>query len=341
MENQVFVSAYPADIDHNVLAMQVSGLQYQETSVVMGGRPATFDPVEAESNEWNLRDSRTLQKINAIRFSNFLAKVRKDYKIYDGGQSPRTIIKQSVHIKEHIAFDDWDHRDHRDLLLSTSQLAKKMGDSPYDFISGSPFTPFNTFDLYPDAVKNLRGIYAMHATWGKVNMMDLNQDGKKRGALQFNVACDPSATAYVVNKIQNGEWNTQLYLGTTECTRVKEIGFKSFNDLKSFLPKTDKTEAILPLYKVWYEKAVAPRQEKNPDEMIFIHNVIAGFLAQPEKREALYEIVPVKAEVPLDSENLGKMYLTETSEDSNIFATVKLKTGAEELYLEYLYNIFE
>lgn len=342
-KEQIFVSAFPADPDHQVLALQMSQLAEKEEkdmAMLMTARAGTFNPEAVESGDWNLQDSAIIQEINASRMRHFMRKVGKQYPIYDGGQAERTIIRHNLHIKEWKAFGTWDNVNGK--MHSVEELASSMEKAPFIFVTGSPFTPLKaTFELFPEAAKNMRAIYSMHATWGKVEMMDLNQNGARRGALQFNVACHPKATKFVVDNIQDGKWNTQLYLGTTECTRVKEIGFKSFEDLKNFLPKTQKTEEILELYKVWYSEAVAPRQAKNPDELIFIHNVIAGFLAQPEKREALYEIVPVKAEVPLDSENLGKMYLTETSEDSNIFATVKLKDGAEKLYLEYLYNIFE
>ena len=346
MSEQAFVSVFPADIDHNVLAVQVQNILnntsngIDEMSVIMGARVATFNPDATETSDWGAADSEIVQGINEVRFRNFLRKAGVDNpKIFNGGQSPRTIIKPHIHIKEWEAFKDYIGSE-RSQLLPGSELANKMMEKPFHFISGSPFTPlYNTFLEYPEASTNLKGIYAMHATWGNVQLMDLNADGAKRGALQFNVACDPPASKFVVDAIQTGAINAPLYLGTAECTRVKELGFRNYDNLASFLPKTAKSEAVLYLYKTWYEKAVRPRQEKSPDELLFIHNVIAGFLFEEEKRNALYEIVPVKVEVPQDSENLGKMYLTEVAE-SNIYATARLKDGADKLYMQYLYEMF-
>ncbi len=177
----------------------------------------------------------------------------------------------------------------------------------------------------------------MFATWGNVSLMQF--DDKPRGADQFNVACDPQGAHNVLMGL-----TCPIFLMTTEVTRVQAIGFETAQALRDALPINDGTKALYALYTFWYDAAVKPRLAKNPNERIFIHDIVGAFSLNPALRDAIYNVVPVEVEsVPYlarEQDGWGKVIMKPTKAPTNIFAATSLKDGGAEIYLQTLRKIF-
>ena len=175
--------------------------------------------------------------------------------------------------------------------------------------------------------------------FGKGSVMRMSDDEPPRGAKQFNVACDPQAAAFVLNGL-----TCPVYLMPTEVTRVAEIGFQNAQELKNALPTTQGVRALYNLYALWYDAAVKPRQDKDPNEKIFIHDVVGSFSLDPELRQSIYEIVPVEISsvphLPKDTKDWGEVKMRKTDQPTNVFAATRIIEGGAEKYLKALYNLF-
>ena len=125
---------------------------------------------------------------------------------------------------------------------------------------------------------------------------------------------------------------------------MAEIGFINAQALRKLLPNNAGTRALYHLYALWYDAAVKPRQDKNPDEMIFIHDVVSALSMDPALREEIYEVVPIEIlRVPFlthEAKDWGKVIMKPTDTPDNRFAATGLKPGGAERYLAVLKEIF-
>jgi len=192
----------------------------------------------------------------------------------------------------------------------------------------------------PAVVKNIEEIHAMFATWGNVALMDLG--GASRGTQQFNVACDPSSANFVLKGI-----DCPIYLMPTEVTCHTPIGFSNVQELRKFLPNNSGVNKLLAFYTIWYDAAVRPRQAKNPEELIYIHDLVSAFSLDADLRDKIYRTVPTVIErvpfLPNESAEWGtvKMRLAKKDEPTNVLVSTGFKDGGEKIYLEALCNVFK
>lgn len=190
----------------------------------------------------------------------------------------------------------------------------------------------------PEVASRIKEIHAMFATWGNVDLMQF--DDKPRGAVQFNVACDPQAAHTILMGL-----NCPIYLMPTEVTRVKEIGFENALKLQEALDDNPGTRALYQLYARWYEAAVKPRQAKNPEEQIYIHDLAAALSLSAKHRTDIYQVVPVEITavpcLPKESADWGKVIMKQTANLSHTFAATGLAAGGAAKYLETLKAVFE
>lgn len=317
--------------------------------VMLTGRPVRFNASRDHANwEWDLESSRMAQEASAMRAKNFLRHFDVEVsRVFDGGIAPRTLVPHWVHFAEYYKFLDVDplaalrhselepQEDLIKLLLALPPASVKVA-------VGGPMTGLHQLIVRcPEVVSRFAEVHAMFATWGNVELMQF--DEKPRGAVQFNVACDPQAANAVLTGL-----DCPVYLMPTEVTRVKSIGFQNAQKLRAALPDNKGSRALYHLYALWYDAAVKPRQEKNPDELIFIHDIVAAFSLDAELRDAIYDVVPVEItsvpHLPRESSEWGKVFMKERPTDQaqgcKIFAAKGLKEKGAELYLETLKKVF-
>lgn len=276
-----------------------------------------------------------------MRLTNFLRHFGvKNLKVYDGGIAPRTLVPHHIHFSEYYKFLDVDplaairHSElepQEDLV----KLMLAMEADSCDVAVGGPMTGLHQVLVRcPQVATRISSVHAMYATWGNVQLMQMGDT--PRGALQFNVACDPQAAHAVLMGL-----DCPIYLMPSEVTRVKEIGFQNAQSLHQFLPANAGSRALYNLYALWYDAAVRPRQEKNPDEWIFIHDLVATFSLNEELRNGIYNVVPVEiASVPhlyRDFKNWGQVLMQQVESTSGKrFAGLSVKEGGAAKYLEAL-----
>ncbi|MBZ0292325.1 MAG: nucleoside hydrolase, partial [Anaerolineae bacterium] len=307
--------------------------------VVLTGRPVRFGASKDHATwQWDLESSKMAQEASALRVKNFLRHFGIDcVKVFDGGIAPRTLVPHWVHFAEYYKFLDVDplmairHSE----LESQEELAKLFLSLPERSVAcvvGGPMTGlFQLLVRCPEVATRIKEVHAMFATWGNVGLMQF--DDKPRGALQFNVACDPQAAHAVLMGL-----DCPVYLMPTEVTRVKEIGFINAQALRELLPDNAGNRALYHLYALWYDAAVKPRQAKNPEELIFIHDLVAAFSLDPTLRESIYEVHPVKiSAVPhlvSQSSDWGKVEMKKVRKGKavNRFAATGLRPDGAQLY---------
>ncbi len=313
--------------------------------VILTGRPVRFNAEKTHALwEWDGVSSRMAQEASAMRIKNFLRHFGvKVTRVFDGGIAPRTLVPHHIHFAEYYKFFDVDPLAairHSELEpqeeLVKILLALPEGSVPVTV--GGPMTGlYQMIVRCPDIVSRFKELHAMFATWGTVTLMQF--DDKPRGAVQFNVACDPQGAHAVLKGL-----TCPIYLMPTEVTRVKEIGFVNAQKLREALPENAGSRALYHLYALWYDAAVKPRQDKNPEELIFIHDVVAAISLSAELRQAIYTVVPVEiTSVPhLASEaaGWGTVLMKQVDTPTNIYAATGLTTGGAAKYLETLKSIF-
>ena len=313
--------------------------------VALTGRPVKFNAQpEHKTWEWVVRDSRMAQEVSAMRMRNFLKHFGVNVsRVFDGGIAPRTLVPHHIHFEEYyryldvdplaaIAYSELDPQEELvKLLLACPEKSVKVA-------VGGPMTGlYQLIVRNPEVASRFKEIHAMFATWGKVELMQFGD--KPRGALQFNAACDPQAAHAVLTGM-----DVPIYLMPTEVTRVKEIGFANAQALRQALPANRGTGALYMLYAAWYDAAVKPRQDKDPNELIYIHDVVAAFSLDAELRKAIYKVVPIETPIvphlPNEKADWGKVIMKETTGESKLFAATGLTEGGAAKYLETLRRIF-
>lgn len=316
--------------------------------VALTGRPVRFNATkEHKTWEWDVESSRMAQEASAQRLKNFLRHFKVDVsRVFDGGIAPRTLVPHWLHFAEYYKFLDGDPLAalRYSELDPQEELIKLLLECPEKSVKvavGGPMTGlYQLIVRNPEVATRFKEIHAMFATWGKVELMQFGD--KPRGALQFNVACDPQAAHAVLTGL-----DVPIYLMPTEVTRVKEIGFVNAQALRAALPANRGTAALYNLYALWYDAAVKPRQDKDPNELIYIHDVVAAFSLDAALREAIYKVVPIETplvpHLPRESADWGKVVMTEAACacESKIFAATGLTEQGAAKYLETLRRIFE
>ena len=320
-----------------------------DVHVALTGRPVRLDATRDHQNwQWDPRDSRMAQEASAARVKNFLKFFGINVvKVYDGGIAPRTLVPHWIHFAEYYKFLDVDpllalrHSE----LDSQEDLAKLVLSLPEKSVSvavGGPMTGLHELIVRcPEVQSRFREVHAMFATWGNVELMQFGDT--PRGALQFNVACDPVAAASVLLGLE-----CPVYLMPTEVTRVAEIGFLNAQKLRASLPDNEGTRALYHLYALWYDAAVKPRQDKNPAELIFIHDLVAALSLDEELRNSIYEVTPVRItsvpHLPHEHKDWGKVLMKKSRRSASTshqrFAALSLKQDGAQKYLATLHRIF-
>lgn len=318
-----------------------------EIYICLTGRPVRFGASRDHATwQWDPQSSLMAQEASALRVKNFLRHFGINVtRVFDGGIAPRTLVPHHIHFAEYYKFFDVDPLQaiRHSELESQEELAKLILAQPEGSVEvavGGPMTGlYQLMVRCPQVLSRLKEIHAMFATWGDVALMQF--DDKPRGALQFNVACDPQAAHAVLMGVP-----CPVYLMPTEVTRVKEIGFVNAQALRAALPDTPGTRALYNLYCAWYDAAVAPRQAKDPNELIFIHDLVAALSLNAELRNKIYDVQPIRiTSVPhlgTESGDWGKVIMKKTRKGPSVnrFAARTLRPGGAEVYLETLKRIF-
>lgn len=327
--------------------------------VMVTGRPVAFN-ASAHTPYWDYDDraSRMAQQMSATRIVEFLARCRiDDVNVYDGGIAPRTLVPHSLHFPDYYGFGDIDPLAAicNSQLRPLSELICELNKvDQFSVAVGGPMTGLRPLlEHEPSLVGKLNVITAMFATWGDVRLMQMGDE--LRGAVQFNVACDPVSANWVLTGLPP---SCKLILMPTEVTRVEEIGFHNLEALERALQNSDGALSVsacelLKLYKVWYTSVIKPRQVAQlakglpVTERIWIHDLVAALALDTELCASIYDIVPIDIlEVvhrPSDlAKDWGTVRMSELSPDraSNAYAAKTLKPGGAERYLAALRSIF-
>ncbi|MBS1991125.1 MAG: nucleoside hydrolase [Cyanobacteria bacterium SZAS LIN-3] len=315
--------------------------------VCLTGRPVRFNASKEHALwEWDGASSRMAQEASAMRIKNFLRHFGVTVsRVFDGGIAPRTLVPHHIHFAEYYKFFDVDplaalrHSE----LEPQEELIKIIMSQPEGSIPvavGGPMTGLHQLIVRcPEIISRFKELHAMFATWGNVTLMQF--DDKPRGAVQFNVACDPQGAHAVLKGL-----DCPIYLMPTEVTRVKDIGFENAQKLREALPDNAGTKALYHLYALWYDAAVRPRQQKNPDELIYIHDLVAALSLDAELRKAIYTVVPVEItsvpHLPNEAAGWGTVLMKQAQDPTTtkIFAATSLTEGGAAKYLETLKRIF-
>ena len=313
--------------------------------VVLTGRPVRFKATKEHPHwDYDRQSSIMAQEASAARVRNFLRFFGINVaKVYDGGIAPRTLVPHWLHFADYYKFLDVDPLSairHSELDPQEDLIKAMLFMDNCAVVVGGPMTGLaQVITRHPEVASRITEVHAMFATWGNVKLMDFGD--APRGAMQFNVACDPVAAYQILMGL-----DCPIYLMPTEVTRVKEIGFINAVALREALPQNAGTRALYNLYALWYDAAVKPRQDKNPDELIFIHDVVAALSLEANLREEIYEVVPITiSAVPhlvRDKTQWGTVLMQElpAGTATNRFAAKALKPGGAERYLQVLHNIF-
>lgn len=352
LENKELILAFidAPDPDNFVQLLGLARLNPNaQVAVVLTGRPVRFGSTKEEKIwEWDYESSRFAQLASAARAKNFLDGFGvSQVDIYDGGIAPRTLVPHWLHFAEYYRFNDVDPYKairHPELKQQDElvKLILAQSEGSVKIAIGGPMTGLRqVIERNPEVVSRFKEVHCMFATWGNVSLMEFG--GKPRGAVQFNVACDPLSSNFVLMGL-----DCPIYLMPTEVTRVSEIGFTNSEQLRAFLPDNAGTQALNNLYGLWYEAAVKPRQAKNPEELIFIHDLVAALSLNEEIRNAIYKVVPIKISaapcLPSKTEiqNWGKVEMKQmkiANKEKPRFAAIALNAGGAAVYLETLKRI--
>lgn len=350
MKNRHILACIDAPDPDNLVMLVALRVIYPDAQihVVLTGRPVKFHAEKGDPLwDWDMKSSLLALEASAARVKNFLRHFGMEVtRVYDGGIAPRTLVPHWIHFHDYYAFREPGHDPlaplrHSELHTQDEIVRILCSDEVESFavVVGGPMTGLaQILRRAPQLADKISELHAMFATWGNVQLMQM--DDKPRGALQFNVACDPFGAHEVLSGL-----TCPIYLMPSEVTRVAEIGFPTATALRAALPGNQGTNFLMILYTAWYDAAVRPRQERNPDERIFIHDLVGALSLDPELREQLYEVVPIKiAGVPhlaCDREDWGKIQMAQTGEPTNVFAATRLKDGGAQVYLQTLHRIFD
>ena len=340
--SHVLVAIDAPDPDNFALAIALARLYPNAKMwVMLTGRPVRFNATKDHQTwQWDIESSRMAQEASAARLRNFLRfyGIRVP-EVFDGGIAPRTLVPHWIHFAEYYKFLDADPLAalrHSELVAQDDLVAEILSapEGSVLVVVGGPMTGLAQLMMRnPLVASRFMEVHAMFATWGNVRLMDFG--GPPRGALQFNVACDPVGAYLVLMGLP-----CPVYLLPSEVTRVAGIGFQNAQALREALENTPGNQRLYLLYCAWYDAAVKPRQDKNPDELIFVHDLSSAFSADPAIRDEVYDMVPIEiTAVPhlvSESADWGKVLMRETSVPSNRFAARALRPHGAEAYLRHL-----
>lgn len=350
MKNLILAFIDAPDPDNFVQLLALCKLNPDaEVAVCLTGRPVRFNAdKEHKLWEWDYESSSMAQQASAMRAKNFLRNFGISVtRVYDGGIAPRTLVPHWVHFAEYYKFADVDPLQaiRHSELEPQEDLVKVILAQPEGSVMvavGGPMTGLKqVIERCPEVVTRFKEVHAMFATWGNVSLMEFGD--KPRGAVQFNVACDPLSSNFILTGL-----DCPVYLMPTEVTRVKDIGFFNVQNLREALPDNKGTRALCMLYALWYDAAVKPRQAKDPNELIFIHDVVAAFSLDAELRNAIYNVVPVKITAApclpskADIPNWGKVEMKQVKRVNTAkprYAALGLNPDGAAKYLEALKRI--
>ncbi len=336
------------DPDNFVLLIAIAKLFPNATMhVILTGRPVRFKATR-EHQHWDYDRASSImaQEASAARIKNFLRHFGVTVvRVYDGGIAPRTLVPHWLHFRDYYQFLDADPLAairYSDLDGQEEFVKALMLVDHCDVVVGGPMTGLaQLITRHPAIAPKIREVHAMFATWGNIQLMQLDtqKDAPPRGALQFNVACDPVAAHQVLMGL-----DCPIYLMPSEVTRDSRIGFQNAVELREALPQNNGSRQLHMLYAIWYDAAVAPRQAKNPEEKIFIHDVVAALSLDPELRTQIYDVVPINIpSVPhlaRDAADWGKILMSETTGSTKHFAAKGLKPDGAKVYLDTLRRVF-
>lgn len=268
MLNLVFADYVDPD---NILAILAS-VQKERTAVVLTGRLASPDD-NAPIDSGDFRHSVKLACGAAKWYRDFFTALGINLDLFYGGVAPKTLVPHRVHTKESDLFNGFDSATVYQFegLSALKNLIEDSGG--VRILLAGPATGVQyvfdyLFEFVPNLIDQVKEVHAMYGTWGDVELMNLGGD-KSRGGKQFNVACHPSAGRWMLDMFKG----VPTYLYTTETTRVKEIGFANPQEMRQKVGSSSiVSQAMLNQYDVWYRLAVKPRQEKNPNELLFTHD---------------------------------------------------------------------
>ncbi len=327
--------------------------------VMVTGRPVAFDAPMGEPNwMYDVEDSRAVQIISAARIKAFVKRCGlPNVRVFDGGIAPRTLVPHALHFADYYKFGDVDPVSairHPQMEPLCNLIKTLMEVERFSISVGGPMTGLmQLFQHAPALAHRVDVITAMFATFGGVQMMDLGSG--PRGAVQFNVACDPVAANYILTGMPK---TCRTILMTTDVTRVAAIGFMDPDELNVALcDENERTgnpaRELLKLYRIWHENAVKPRQVKEKEktgtitEKLWIHDLVAALALNPELLDAIYDVIPVTIKNithrPSESEKewgTVTMAAANTASEATIFAARALKPGGAERYLAALRWLF-
>ena len=341
----IFIDA--PDPDNFMLVKAIFALFLgEDVKVVLTGRPVRFNANKSHQLwQWDLESSRMAQEASAARLKNFMRNLGvKVVEVYDGGIAPRTLVPHSVHFQEYYKFLDVDPL----AAIRYTELSPQeelvewilSRNDPVKVVVGGPMTGLRqVIERNPAVADKITEIHAMFATWGTKTLMDFG--GEPRGAQQFNVACDPVSAHFILKGLK-----CPIYLMPSEVTRHAPIGFANVQALRDALPNNAGVNKLLALYAIWYDAAIRPRQDKNPEEMIYIHDIVSAFSLDAKLRNGIYDVVPIAVEevpyLPDDRANWGtvRMRILKPDEPTNVYAAKGFVLNGELLYLKTLRDIF-
>jgi len=340
---QTILACIDAPDPDNFVMLIALARQYPEANlyVMLTGRPVRLNATRQHQLwEWDMQSSMMAQQASALRIKNFLRHFGvKVFQVFDGGIAPRTLVPHWIHFAEYYKFLDADPlqalryselEPQEDLI----KILLRPEVENFAVVVGGPMTGLHQMLVRnPGLTPKISEVHAMFATWGEVQLMQM--EDKPRGALQFNVACDPQSAYGVLKGL-----SCPIYLMPSEVTRVAEIGFANAQKLRELLPDNAGTRALYHLYALWYDAAVKPRQDKNPSELIFIHDLVSAFSCNAELRDRIYEVTPITIGrvpcLPNEAADWGKVEMAPTNQPTNHFAARRLKPGGAEIYLQTL-----
>lgn len=312
--------------------------------VILTGRPVRFNATRDHATwEWDDESSRMAQQASALRIKNFMRHFGMHIpRVYDGGIAPRTLVPHWVHFEEYYKFLDADplaalRYSELDPQEDLVKLMLEMDEC--HVVVGGPMTGLaQVLVRNPAVADKIQEVHAMFATWGNVELMQMSDDAPPRGAKQFNVACDPVSAHIVLNGLR-----CPIYLMPTEVTRVSEIGFQNAQALRKAIGDSAGASALYHLYALWYDAAIRPRQAKNPNELIFIHDLVGAFSLATELRRAIYDVVsieqPTVPHLPFEHDDWGTVLMQPTNQETTWFAARGLNEGGAGMYLQLLREI--
>ncbi len=319
--------------------------------VALTGRPVRFNATkETPLWDYDMESSLLAQQSSAARMKNFMRHFGiKLVRVFDGGIAPRTLVPHHIHFSDYYKFLDVDPLAairHSELDPQEDLIREILKMDECVVVVGGPMTGLaQLLTRCPVVASKIKEVHAMFATWGTVQLMQMGD--QPRGALQFNVACDPTAAYQVLMGL-----DCPITLLPSEVTRVQEIGFENAVHLRMALPQNAGTRQLFNLYAIWYDAAVKPRQERAPDEKIFIHDIAPAFSLHSVLAPTIYDVVPIEiASVPhlsREAAEWGKIAMrrlepaNESSERKQIhYAATGLTTGGAQQYLSALYHLLE